>query len=108
MLFKTITFPTFVDPPVVLELNKRTVVPVGKLAILTCEVSGDPQPTVTWTKDGDTNIPRAHFQNGGRILAIQGVLPKDKGVYECKASSKFGESRTATTVTVAGKFVLRA
>ncbi len=77
---------------------------VGELAILTCEVSGDPEPTVTWTKNGSTSIPRAQFKNDSRILLIQNVLPQDTGVYECKASNKFGESRTATIVEVTGMF----
>lgn len=77
---------------------------VGKLAVLTCEISGDPEPSVTWTKEGDASIPRAHLRNKDRVLVIQDVLPDGKGVYQCKASNKFGESRTATTVIVAGKF----
>ena len=75
---------------------------MGKLAILTCVVSGDPEPSVIWAKDGDTNIPRAQFQNNGRILIIQDVIPGDRGVYECKAWNMFGESLTATTMIVAG------
>ena len=71
--------------------------------ILTCEVSGDPEPSVIWTKDGDTNITRAQFKNNNRILVIKDILPGDKGVYECKASNVFGESRTATIIVVAGK-----
>ena len=77
---------------------------VGELAILTCEViSGDPEPSVTWSKDGDTNIPRAQFKNDGHILAIKDVLPLDSGVYECKASNELGESRTSTIVIISGK-----
>ncbi len=84
-------------------MPERTVLAVGELAILTCEVSGDPEPSVTWSKDGDTNIPRAQIKNDGRILAFKHVLPLDSGVYECKASNRFGESRTSTIVIVAGK-----
>jgi len=61
-----------------------------------------------WSKDGDTNIPRAQFKSDGRILAIRDVLPIDSGVYECKASNKIGESRSSTTVVVAGKSVVLA
>ena len=74
--------------------------------MLTCKVSGDPEPSVTWSKDGDTSIPRAQFENDGRILAIKDVSPGDSGVYECKAWNIFGESRTATTVIVAGMLYL--
>ena len=86
-----------------MELPHQVIISVGKLAFLTCEVSGDPEPSVTWTKNGNSTIPRAQFKNDGRILVIKDVLPLDSGVYGCKASNKFGESRTSTTVIVAGK-----
>ncbi|KAJ7357739.1 Hemicentin 2 [Desmophyllum pertusum] len=90
------------DKPVIKDLLERTTVAVGALAILPCQVNGDPEISVTWSKDGNTSIPRAQFENDGRILAIKDVLPRDSGVYECKASNKFGESRTATILIVAG------
>ena len=94
---------TLLGKPFIKDLPERTILAVGDLAILTCEVNGDPEPSVTWSKDGDNNIPRAQFKNDGRILAIKDVLPIDSGVYECKASNKFGESRSSTIVVVAGK-----
>ena len=94
---------TLLGKPSIKDLPEKTILPVDDLAILTCEVSGDPEPSVTWSKDGDTNIPRAQFRNDGRILAIKDVLPIDSGVYECKASNKLGESRSSTLVVVAGK-----
>ena len=70
--------------------------------MLTCEVSGDPEASVTWTKDGLTSIPRAKFKKNGKMLIIQDVVPGDSGVYECIAMNIFGESRTASTLIVAG------
>lgn len=92
--------------PFIKDLPQRTILAVGELAILTCEVSGDPEPYVSWSKDGDPNILRAQFKNGGRILAIKDVLPIDSGVYECRASNKLGESRSSTKVIVAGELHL--
>ena len=96
--------PIFSDKPVVKELPEKITLEVGELAVLICEVSGDPEPSVTWSKDGDTSIPRPRFNNDGRILVINDVIPRDSGVYECTASNTFGESHTATTLIVAGKF----
>ena len=70
--------------------------------MLTCEVSGDPEASVTWTKDGLTSIPRAQLENNGKVLIIKDVVAGDRGVYECKAVNMFGESRTATIVIIAG------
>jgi len=91
------------EKPAVKKLPEKSILPVGELVLLTCEVTGDPEPSVTWTKNGNSSIPRAQFKNGGRILVIKDVLPVDSGVYQCKASNKFGESRTSTAVIVAGK-----
>ena len=46
-------------------------------------------------KNENTSEPRALFKNDGRILVIEDVSPRDSGVHECKASNKFGESRTS-------------
>nr|XP_058953353.1 uncharacterized protein LOC131780773 [Pocillopora verrucosa] len=87
--------------PVIKDLPKRTVVALNELVVLTCEVNGDSEVSVTWTKDGLTSIPRAQFKNSGKILVIQNVVPGDSGVYECIATNRFGESRTASTLIVA-------
>ncbi|XP_066015620.1 tyrosine-protein phosphatase Lar-like isoform X2 [Pocillopora verrucosa] len=89
------------DKPHVNDLPERTITAVGELAVLTCDVSGDLEASVTWTKDGLTSIPRAQFKNSGKILIIQDVVPGDSGVYECKAMNLFGESRTSTVLIVA-------
>ena len=91
------------DKPVVKELPEKTTIIVGEKAELTCEASGDPQPSVTWSKDGDTSIPRANFNNDGKVLVIRDVIPRDSGVYECTASNSFGVSHSATTLIVTGK-----
>ena len=74
------------------------------MVVLTCEAIGDPKPSVTWSKDGNTNIPRAQFRNDGHILVIQEVAPRDGGIYECRASNIFGQRRTVTAVIIAGKY----
>ena len=91
------------EKPAVKKLPEKSILSVGELVLLTCEVTGDPEPSVTWSKNGNSSIPRAQFKNDGRILIIKDVLPGDRGVYECKASNKFGESHTSTTLIVAGK-----
>ncbi|XP_066015596.1 protein sidekick-1-like isoform X3 [Pocillopora verrucosa] len=87
--------------PIIKGLPKTIITEIGELAVLTCEVSGDAKASVTWTKDGLGSIPRAQFENNGKILIIRDVVPGDSGVYECNAMNMFGESRTATTVIVA-------
>ncbi|XP_066015791.1 hemicentin-1-like isoform X2 [Pocillopora verrucosa] len=87
--------------PAVKDLPERTIFQVGDVVVLTCEATGDPKPSVTWSKDGNTSIPRAQFRNDGHILVIQEVAPSDGGIYECRASNVFGQRRTATAVIIA-------
>ncbi|PFX30133.1 Neuropilin-1 [Stylophora pistillata] len=87
--------------PIIKDLPKKTITAIGELVVLTCEVRGDNEASVTWFKDGLTRIPRAQLENNGRRLIIKDVVPGDSGVYECKAVNMFGESRTATIVIVA-------
>ncbi|XP_022805719.1 receptor-type tyrosine-protein phosphatase F-like isoform X3 [Stylophora pistillata] len=87
--------------PIIKDLPKRTIIAIGELVVLTCEVSGDPEASVTWTKDGLTSLARAQLENNAKVLFIPDVVPGDSGVYECKAVNMFGESRTATIVIVA-------
>ncbi|XP_022783235.1 hemicentin-1-like [Stylophora pistillata] len=87
--------------PVIKDLPKRTILAVGELVVLNCKVSGHPEASVTWTKDGFSSIPRAQLKDNGKILVIKDVVPGDSGVYECKAINTFGESYTSTTLIVA-------
>ncbi|XP_022800122.1 protein sidekick-1-like [Stylophora pistillata] len=89
------------DKPNVKGLPERTIFRVGDVVVLTCEATGDPKPSVSWSKDGNTNIPWAQFRNDKHILVIQEVAPTDGGIYECRASNAFGQRRTATAVVIA-------
>ena len=60
-----------------MELPHQVIISVGELPLLTCEVSGDPEPSVTWTKDGNSTISRAQFKNDGRSLIIEDVSPRE-------------------------------
>ncbi|CAH3163872.1 unnamed protein product, partial [Pocillopora meandrina] len=87
--------------PAVKDLPERTIFKVGDVVVLTCEATGDPKPSVTWSKDGNTSIPRAQFRNDDHILVIQEVALGDGGIYECRASNIFGQRRTAIVVVIA-------
>ncbi|PAA59987.1 hypothetical protein BOX15_Mlig017207g2 [Macrostomum lignano] len=61
--------------------------------VLTCEVSGTPQPNVSWRRDGVDLVrssPRFVLL-GGSNLKIVGVRQDDEGKYVCQAESKAGK-----------------
>ncbi|XP_047426142.1 netrin receptor DCC [Mugil cephalus] len=61
---------------------------------LECAVTGNPQPTVHWMKNGEEVIPSDYFQIvDGSNLQILGVVKSDEGFYQCVAENSAGSSQ---------------
>lgn len=69
---------------------------------MTCAVSGEPLPDVTWTKDNMTNVTGAEYSERKTRLVIRSVTVRDEGVYTCNASSKAGWTVSPVIVTIRG------
>ena len=83
-------------PPTITKAPQDTTVNEGDPLQLTCKASGQPIPTITWTKDG---------QQLGKTLNIQKSKRTDAGKYVCKADNKVKEAKTASAqVKVQCKF----
>ena len=71
----------------------------GQDANLQCEVSGNPEPDVRWTKDGDAvNITDQRinvFSMGNTSsLRIDSVVQADQGLYRCVANNSLNETKS--------------
>ena len=83
-------------PPTITEAPQDTTVNEGDPLQLTCNASGQPTPTITWTKDG---------KQLGKTLNIQKSNKNDAGKYVCKADNSVKDAKTASAqVTVQCKF----
>ncbi|XP_042642365.1 hemicentin-2 [Tyto alba] len=62
---------------------------------LTCEATGVPLPTVTWSWDGSPVTPSEHMHvlSGGWLLRLTHARAQDGGHYSCLASNVAGEAR---------------
>ena len=70
-----------------------------KPVVLSCDASGFPEPSFTWTKDGQE-------VSQSEQLNIQKSNRSDTGMYVCTASNGVGQDKTAQAyVTVQCKFV---
>ncbi|KAK7071175.1 hypothetical protein SK128_005202, partial [Halocaridina rubra] len=74
-------------PPTIYPANNRSIMTIkmGDPAYLRCIVSGNPPPTVTWTKEIPGKPPLRMAE--GVNYTITGSRPEDNGVYKCTADN---------------------
>ena len=78
----------------------------GSSPLVPCKASGDPPPSIRWTKD-KKHLPSNFmvFSNGS--LSMKLVQKKDEGSYICTASNDADKVSTTITVNVYGMFELK-
>ena len=65
------------------------------LSRITCTESGDPEPDVTWTKNGTYVVKN-------NTLTIDNVTLKDAGQYGCTAENRAGKINATVWIDVIG------
>ncbi|XP_067023829.1 hemicentin-2-like [Acropora muricata] len=73
--------------------DESVLVYLYSLSRITCTESGDPEPNVTWTKNGNYIV-----QNN--TLTINNVTLKDVGQYECSAENRAGQINATVWIDV--------
>ena len=66
-------------------------------------MTGDPTPSIYWTKDGSRNISRAHLSDSNTTLIIEALAFSDEGTYTCVAENRAGSDESSAFVEVKGK-----
>ena len=69
---------------------------------LTCDVKGDPAPSVLWLKDESDVIPRAVFLQKNKTLVIYSVEIADEGRYKCVLRNRAGNTTHEAYVEIKG------
>ena len=77
----------------------------------TCDVDGNPVPTISWTRDGslvknvNDNFTRISFSYGKKQLTITNVSRTDSGEYRCVAKNRVGnDTSNAASLDVQCKY----
>ncbi|GAA6232689.1 roundabout homolog 2 isoform X6 [Lates japonicus] len=81
-------------PPIIRQGPSNQTLGVDSVALLKCQASGDPIPSISWLKDGVSLLgkdPRMSLQELGS-LQIKNVKLSDSGIYTCVATSSSGET----------------
>ena len=74
------------SPPRFVVKPPANVVPLGRTLTLNCGAVGDPQPVISWKKQGG-QLPAGRSQQINGSLVIRNMIISDKGNYICVASS---------------------
>ncbi|XP_034718687.1 roundabout homolog 2 isoform X19 [Etheostoma cragini] len=81
-------------PPIIRQGPSNQTLGVDSVALLKCQASGDPIPSISWLKDGVSLLgkdARMSLQELGS-LQIKNVKLSDSGIYTCVATSSSGET----------------
>ncbi|XP_013374071.1 PREDICTED: immunoglobulin superfamily member 10 isoform X2 [Chinchilla lanigera] len=98
---------TFEKPRIVGGKAASFTVPADSDGLLPCEATGNPLPTIHWTRVTSAGVELSKRKSNSRFhvlpngtLSIQRVSIQDRGQYLCSASNPFGTDRLYVTLSV--------
>ena len=77
----------------------------GGSASFQCSVSGNPKPTIQWSKINGESQLSPSMVSGGKLL-LKNVAGNDAGKYNCSAVNILGKAHALVQLVVNGKFVV--
>ena len=96
---ESISSPAVLVSPVTLTVNE------GGTASFQCSASGNPEPSVKWSKlNSQSQITESAVSRGK--LELKKVAGSDSGVYQCSATNILGNSREVVRLAVNGGFLV--
>ncbi|XP_053561791.1 brother of CDO [Bombina bombina] len=82
----------FEPPEVSMELSQQFL-SWGLSARFTCEVKGNPQPSVVWLRNAVPVLSGVRHRLSRKVLKVSNVGPEDDGVYQCMAENEVGSAQ---------------
>ncbi|OUC40206.1 putative immunoglobulin I-set domain protein [Trichinella nativa] len=81
---------------------------VGSKVILKCKITGQPNPSIIWLKDGQklksSRDIQLNFDDNNCMLIIHSATVENTGLYACSATNLVGTVSTECRLLVEGKF----
>ena len=88
-------------PDVVISPVKLTVSEKGT-ASFRCSASGNPEPSVVWTKvDNHSEITKSALSKA--VLHLENLTGSDMGLYQCSAVNILGQAQSLARLVINGK-----
>src|SRR6218665_1169546 len=88
-----------VSPSFLIQKNGETV-------DIFCEANGNPDPTLTWYKDGREMAPTDRVSIGNNRIQLTQLGPDDGGLYNCTFRNIIGQISHAIRLVIEGESVL--
>ncbi|CAG7821016.1 unnamed protein product, partial [Allacma fusca] len=97
--------PVVVIPPSFTSPLKDIAINEGEKIRFQCIVTGTPEPTITWLKDGllvtSSNLDyKTEFKNGVCSLTIDETFAADSSIFTCRAATEAGTAETSAKLVV--------
>lgn len=83
-----------------MELSQQ-IIPWGQSAKFTCEVRGNPQPSVLWLRNAVPLSGSHRLRLSRRALRLLSVGPEDEGIYQCMAENEVGSAQAMVQLRTA-------
>ncbi|KFP75642.1 Brother of CDO [Acanthisitta chloris] len=90
----------FEPPEVTMELSQQ-IIPWGQSAKFTCEVRGNPQPSVMWLRNAVPLAASHRLRLSRRAMRLVSVGPEDDGIYQCMAENEVGSAQAMVQLRTA-------
>ena len=90
----------FTDPPEITVHPEAKTKSEGENLTLSCNATGNPVPTISWTRDGSpvNQSSRISFSADKKQLTITNVNRTDRGKYRCVASNELGNDTSNASI----------
>ena len=79
-------------PPVITRPPEATTLRENATLRLTCEATGQPRPTITWSRDG------VQQSSPGNRFKISSIKRSQAGTYTCTADNQVKDAKTASAL----------